>query len=113
MTRTAGSGNKPKTVKELTKMLQDAAEREQVELSKENIAAILNEAKVQSAEAGGDEAAQAAAAKAAAEKINKFANLNISVDDDDEADTFKCGACGEIMASEMKHCPNCGTELNW
>jgi len=108
MTRTLGAKAKAKTVSQLVKMLQDAAEKEGVQLS-EVLVNQATDAAQAAADAGGDADAVAQAAK---DKISKFSNLELELEDD-EIDTYKCGSCGETMASEMNVCPNCETVLNW
>lgn len=109
MGRPAGSPNKQKTVAEVLKMLKDAAEKEGVEFNDENIRRALESAPVA---APADDASEAEIAAATA-KLKKFADLNISFADDEEADTYKCGNCGEIMATAMSKCPACNANLNW
>ncbi len=111
MVRTAGSKNIPKTVSQLVALLKEAAEKEGVEISdvlkNQADAAMVAGKKVLDAGGTMDEAK-----KAANEKLSKFANLEIEIPDD-EIDTFRCGSCQAVMASEMKVCPECGAELNW
>ena len=110
MGRPEGSPNKQKTVAEVLKMLKAAAEKEGVEFNEDNIRRALESAPV-----AGDDEALAAAEKLAANnaKLKKFADLNITLDADEEVDTFKCGNCGEIMASAMANCPACDAKLKW
>jgi len=106
--RPAGSPNKQKTVAEVLKMLKAAAEKEGVEFNEDNIRRALESAPVAPvADNAGD------AEIAAAAKLKKFADLNITLDADEEVDTFKCGNCGEIMASAMANCPACDAKLRW
>jgi len=109
MGRPEGSPNKQKTVAEVLKMLKTAAEKEGVEFNEDNIRRALESAPVAPvADNAGDAEIAAAAAK-----LKKFADLNISLDADEEVDTFKCGNCGEIMASAMSSCPACDEKLKW
>ncbi len=112
MGRPAGSGNKQKSVADVLKMLKAAAEKEGVEFNEENIRRAL-ESDTAAEPVGDTPEAKAAAEKIAAAKAKKFADLNISLDDTEEADTYKCGNCDAIMASAMAKCPSCGTSLNW
>ena len=105
MARTLGAKNIPKTVSQLVDMLKSAAEKEGVELS----SVLANKAVKAAADAGGD---ADTVAQAAREKLSHFANLELELEDD-EIDTYKCGSCGETMASQMSYCPSCGASLNW
>jgi len=113
MGRPEGSPNKQKTVAEVLKMLKAAAEKEGVEFNEENIRRALESAPI--APVDGEDEALAAAEKLAANnaKLKKFADLNITLDADEEVDTYKCGNCGEIMASAMANCPACDAKLKW
>jgi len=97
--RTEGAKNRPKTTKELVKLLQEAADREGVEFSPQLLQ------KVQGSDTERKEAE--------AEIKEKFSNLEIVMEDDAEVDTYKCGSCHTVMASALPNCPNCGEKLNW
>jgi len=105
--RPIGAKNRQKTVAELVKMLQDAADREGVNLT-DAVAGVVASASVSAAE-GKDAATIAANAKRIA-----FSRLEIDIpDDDNEPDIFKCGACQAIMGAALKNCPECGAGLTW
>lgn len=113
MPRTEGAKNKQKTVAELLKMLKTAAETEGLELTPELINQTVALAKNEAANAGGTPEEIEAAGKQAAAKLEKFANLNIQLEENEEVDTFKCGVCGDVMATALALCPKCGAKLNW
>ena len=113
MTRVEGAKNKPKTVAELLKLLKNAAEIEGVELTDDVIKKAMEMAENVEAKAGGTAAEIEAAGKEAAAKLERFANLNIQLEEQEEVDTFKCGNCGDVMATALKLCPQCGEKLNW
>jgi len=101
--RPIGAKNRPKTVAELVKMLQDAADREGVKLS---------DVVAEKAVAAAVEKANGDMVKAAA--LSRFSHVTIDIpDDDNEPDIFKCGACQAIMGAALPKCPECGAGLTW
>lgn len=98
MARPSGAKNKPKSINELVKMLEDAAEKE----GKKFVFDLVDKAPVSDEDK----------AKIKNELKQKFGSLEIDLEPD-EVDTYKCGACGATMASELEKCPECGAKLNW
>ena len=93
MARTLGAKNKSKKTGELLEMLKNAAIKEGVPVDK-----ILTKIDELSPELK--------------EKFNKFSDIELELEDE-EIDTYKCGACGKTIASQLPICPECGAKLNW
>jgi len=106
MSRTQGAKNKVKTVAELVKMLQSAADAEGVSLSD----IMANKAATEAENESGGDAEKAA--ELAKEKAAKFQSLEIEIPDTD-IDTYKCGHCNAIMPSALPKCQDCGADLIW
>lgn len=99
--RPSGAKNKPKTVAELIKQLETAAEKEG-----KKFAYTIDDGVIIAAD---DEAQKAIAAEA---RRKGFGDLNIELAED-EIDTYKCGNCGAELAEAAPVCPQCGEKLNW
>ena len=87
MTRKIGDKNKPKTTTELIELLN-----KQLAPEGKKISIIDGEGKIATHEAK--------------EMSNIFELI-------DEADSYKCGACGSELNEEIAICPKCGANLKW
>lgn len=87
MVRTAGSKNKPKTTEEL----MDAVNKQLASEGKKVI--VVDDKGVPSTHT-------------AKEVPNIF-------EVEEEKDTYKCGACGAELDSDVSECPKCHAKLTW
>lgn len=109
MSRTEGAKNKIKSVSELLTQLKTAAEKEgkNFDYSLLDLAADVGNKPAVSVEKDIENAAKKAGLSKAA-----FESLELELEEG-EIDTYRCGSCGETMASELPLCPNCNAKLNW
>jgi len=105
MPRPVGSKNKPKTATDLLEKIKDIYQKQGKRFSF-NVADI----------AENELTPELKASIAEAQKANPDLNVDGIFElqqDEDEIDTYRCGACGKELDGQDSKCPHCGVKLSW